>query len=764
MSEQKEHFYEFGPFRIDAVKRLLFREDEPVPLKPKAFETLLVLIEHSGQVLDKEVLMKRLWPDSFVEEANLSVNISTLRKALGESPHEHRYIVTVPGRGYGFVADVRERCEEETELIVRERTTSEIIIEEDTEALDEAAHAQASSASIINGSAPHAAIATLPQSTLSPGAAAIEHPAGKPKLRNRSVLLALAAFVVAGAAVGFLVYRLNVQKNPAAPFERVRLIRLTTTGKATSAAISPDGRFVAFAVSDAGQQSLWIRQVATTSNVQIITPSEVGYFGLTFSRDGDYIYYVRSESGGPGLLYRVPVLGGASIKLADDVDSPVTLSPDGKQLAFLRGYPDHGETALVLSNADGGGEQRLASFKGNPNFFIVGKGPAWSPDGKIIVCSAKSIDDRGEYHQLLEVQAQGGAIKPIASRRWQQIGHAVWLRDGRNLIITASDEASLLSQQIWRVSYPGGEAQKISNDLDDYRDVSLTADSKTLITVQSDQQANIWVVPDAADAEARATPITSSNYDGVQGLAWTPDGKIIYTAQAGGNQNLWIANQDGSDQKQLTMGASNNRSPSLSPDGSLIVFVSDRAGARHLWRMRTDGSQLTQLTSGLDDDNPSFSPDGQWVVYKSYTFGNPNLLRVPVGGGEPVRLTDRISTKPAVSPVDGMIACFYRDPALSPNKLALIPFEGGRPIKTLDVPFSTAMLRWSRDGQSLTYINTLSGVSNIWSQPLDGSPPKQLTDFKKERIFWFDWSRDGKALACARGSIIRDVVMIADLE
>ncbi|MGB7924499.1 MAG: DPP IV N-terminal domain-containing protein [Pyrinomonadaceae bacterium] len=748
MSEQKEHFYEFGPFRIDAVKRRLFREDEPVPLKPKAFDTLLVLIEHSGKVVDKEDLMKRLWPDSFVEEANLSVNISTLRKALGESPQEHRYIVTVPGRGYGFVANVTERWDEEAELIVRQRTSAEIIIEEETDAPDEAALAQGLIFDASGRSASN-----------------LQRPAAKLRLNRRSARLALLAalIVVAGLALAFLAYRLNSRKHSTTPFERVKLNRLTTTGKAINADISPDGKFVAFAVADAGQQSLWIRQVATTSNVQIMPPSEVGYIGLTFSRDGNYVYYVRSESAGPGILYRVPVLGGASIKLAEDVDTPVTLSPDGLRLAFMRGLPDHGETALMLTSADGGSERRLVSLKGNPNYFLAGKGPAWSPDGKRIAYAAKSIDDRGEYHYLVEVEVESGEIRPIGSRRWQQMGRAAWLADGRALLITASYEDASLAQQIWRVSYPNGEAQKITNDLNDYRNVSLTADSKTLITIQSDQQANIWVAPEPAEAD-RAIRITSGNYDGLSGLAWTPGGKIIYTAQASGNQNLWVADQDGSNPKQLTTGEGNNRLPSVAPDGRHVVFVSDRTGARHLWRMSIDGSQLTELTGGLDDDSPNFSPDGQWVVYRSYTFGNPNLLRVPVGGGSPVRLTDKISVKPAVSPVDGMIACFYRDPALSPNKLVLIPFAGGQPVKTLDLPFSTAILRWSTDGRALTYIKTRGGVSNIWRQPLDGGPPVQLTDFKSERIFWFDWSRDGQTLACARGVVTNDVVMISDIE
>lgn len=135
------HFYEFGPFRIDAQKRLLMREGEAVPLKPKAFDMLLALVQHRGQVLEKDDLMGMLWPDSDVEESNLPLHISALRKALGESPNERGYIVTVPGRGYRFVADVEELDSEGQDLIVERYTLSSIIIQEQNASPDDAIRA-----------------------------------------------------------------------------------------------------------------------------------------------------------------------------------------------------------------------------------------------------------------------------------------------------------------------------------------------------------------------------------------------------------------------------------------------------------------------------------------------------------------------------------------------------------------------------------------------------------------------------------------------
>jgi DNA-binding winged helix-turn-helix (wHTH) protein len=115
MPRQAAHFYEFGPFRLDTDERLLLRDGRPLALTPKAYETLLLLVEHSGRTLTKDELMRAIWPDTFVEEANLAHNISLLRKALGESPGEQHYIQTVPRRGYRFVAEVRRPQEESAE-------------------------------------------------------------------------------------------------------------------------------------------------------------------------------------------------------------------------------------------------------------------------------------------------------------------------------------------------------------------------------------------------------------------------------------------------------------------------------------------------------------------------------------------------------------------------------------------------------------------------------------------------------------------------
>jgi Tol biopolymer transport system component len=575
------------------------------------------------------------------------------------------------------------------------------------------------------------------------------------------------ALVLAGFAFGLYKFFIHDGSiiNTTVPFQNSKVTRLTTTGNVRVATISPDGKLVAYMLNASLRESLWLKQVATNSNVQIALPPDLQdgkaeNSGLTFSRDGNYIFLVSGQATG-GSLYRMPVFGGVAKKIIEDVDTPVTLSPDDKRLAFVRYYPIPGETSLIVANADGTGEQRLASRK-DDGFPL--EGPVWSPDGKVIACAAKNSHGGDSYVTVVGVRVEDGAEKAFTSKRWAKVGRLAWLLDGSGLVMPAMDQGSAPFNQIWHLSYPKGEARRITNDLNDYGDVSLTGDSGSLVTVLSDQHSNIWIAPNGDSA--RAAQVSSNNSDGTEGIFWAPDGKIVYTSNVSGNEDLWIMKADGSGPKQLTADAGRNFAPSVSPDGRHILFLSDRARTVNLWRMEIDGTNPRQLLTGSDGGRPSYSPDGRWIIYiGSNSSGVGTIWKVSVDGGAPVQLTDSQSGKPAVSPDGTQIACGYFDEQTG-WRIALVPFEGGKPTRMFDIPanmtYAGGIGRWTRDGRALTYIDTRGGVSNIWKLPLDGSPPQQLTDFKADRIFWFDWSHDGQRLALARGTVTSDVVMIKD--
>ena len=604
---------------------------------------------------------------------------------------------------------------------------------------------------------------TGPQEALSSGpvTGAIASPRRK---SNQWMMAGAALLVLAVIAVGlyYFIGQTQSKGKSGVPFQTTRITKLTSTGKSMGAVISPDGKYVAHFVIEAGQPSVWVRQVATSSNVQIVPPAEVSYTALTFSRDGNYIYYVRGPRGQSiRTLYQIPVLGGAAKQIVEDVDSGITFSPDGKRFAFIRGNLRDGETALMVANADGTEVQKLAA-RNQPNSFLQ---PVWSPDGKVIACAGRNLT--GGFHmEVVEVQVAGGAEKTITPQKWLAIGGLDWLPNGSGIIMSALEEKPTSGQlQIWQVSYPAGAARRITNDLNNYTGVSLSADSTAMVTVQAEANSNLWVAPNGDATRARQITSGSNSYDNA--LSWSPDGRIVYVTNTNGPPDVWIMDSDGKNQKQLTTDAGVNIFASVSPDGRYIVFDSSRNSGSlntfYVWRMNIDGSNLKQLTQGGNEFFPVCSPDGKWVLFNPLNdSGKQSLWRVSIDGGDPVRLTDYISVRPVISPDGKFIACQYHDDQpTSPVKIGIIPFEGGPPAKVLNT--QAGLYQWSSDGKTIIYTDTKGGVSNLWGQPIDGGPAKQLTSFTTDRIFAFDWSRDGKQLVCARGVQTTDVILIKDL-
>jgi Tol biopolymer transport system component len=567
-----------------------------------------------------------------------------------------------------------------------------------------------------------------------------------------SLLLAVIALISIYLLVG---RRQSQMTGPA--FQNVAISKLTSTGRALAAVISPDGKYVVHIANEAGRQGLWVRQTATSSNVPIVAPDDSTYVGLTFSRDGNYVYFVKGATGAPiRSLYQVPVLGGTPRKLIEDVDSPITFSRDGKRFAFVRHSTS--DSSLILANADGSSEQKLAAYQ-QPDVFLQVE---WSPDDKVIAAVTRKLSS-GFRNELVAVQVSDGSEKVIGSEDWLALGGFAWLADGSGLVISALDQTPGSRQlQIWQITYPGGKAKRITNDLNNYTGVSLSADSGSLVTVQADAVANLWVVPDGDASRARQITSGSGRYDQV---SLVPDGRLVCISNASGTADVWLMDADGKNTQQLTADAGVNVFPTVSPDGRFVAFNSNRGGnpaTFNIWRVDIDGSNPRQLTQGEGEYFPTCSPDGKWVVYTPLSSaGKLSLWKVPIDGGDPIQINQRLSIKPVVSP-DGKWIAFQTggDQPASGPKLGIVPFDGSQPLKLLDIKF--IQYRWSADGKAILYLDNKEGVSNVWSQAVDGGAPKQLTKFAADQIFSFDWSRDGKIMACSRGVVTTDVVLIKD--
>jgi Tol biopolymer transport system component len=324
------------------------------------------------------------------------------------------------------------------------------------------------------------------------------------------------------------------------------------------------------------------------------------------------------------------------------------------------------------------------------------------------------------------------------------------------------------SRQIWIVQRPKGNARRLTNDLGQYsiEDVSLTADSRTLVVVQDDIYSHIWV---AGAGMPHQVSSGAGRHDGVAGLDWTSQNEIVYAAaplRAAGE--LWIMDSNGSRARPLTANGAENQYPAVSPDGHSVVFSSTASGNSNLWAVNTDGSGLKRLTSGNWEMSPSVSPDGKWIMYASAPSGNTEIQRIGWSESEPKSVVTEPSFLPRISPNGKFVAYLLEEGESAQYLIRLIPFEGGNVIQTFRLPilsfsdFFTTPVQWAPDGKALTYVKTVSGVSNIWSQSLDRTAPKQITQYNSDQIFWFAWSRDGKRLALARGNTVGDAILLQD--
>lgn len=571
----------------------------------------------------------------------------------------------------------------------------------------------------------------------------------------------LLVFAVATLGLLYLlVWNKQSQSKSAPAFQTTKITRLTNTGKSIGAVISPDGKYVAHIALDEGKQTLLVRQTATSGNVTVVAPDEPFINDLTFSPDSNFIYFSQRKKEVPiRILYKVPSLGGTPpTKVLEDVDSAISFSPDGKRFAFIRNYPDKGESGLLLVNEDGSNEQRVA-LHSRGNFFLA---TAWSPDGKVLAATTRKTDD-GVRVELLGVQLSDGSEQTIGTQKWATIRSLAWLADGSGLMLSGVERGPGASKyQLFQISYPEGKARRLTDGLTHYAGVSLTKDSSSLVSLQANAISQLWLAPNGEAGKAKQITSGSINYSY---LSWTADAKLVCMSDESGTFDIWIMDGEGKNKKQLTSNAGVNAYPSVAADGSYIVFNSNRGNDPNVfqvWRMNLDGSNAKQLTQGTSAFYPTISPDGKWVVYAAISeSGKPNLWKTPIEGGDAVQLTTNISLWPKISPDGKFIACQYHDE--QPNslpKVAILPMEGGLPIKSFNIP--QAQFEWASDGKGIFYVDNKGGVSNIWLQPIATGAPKQLTQFQADSIFSYAWSRDGKQLICSRGNETTDVILIKD--
>ena len=561
-----------------------------------------------------------------------------------------------------------------------------------------------------------------------------------------SVITCLVIIATVGA---FVIRNVGVIKT-AGSFENAIAKTISTTHEVGGvAAISPDGKALAFL----SQESLLLTPTDGSGvATQLLSHLEGRVLGLVFSSDGQSLFFTRVEEG-DGVLYRLSIYGGSPIKVLQRVDSRVSFSPDWQQLAFIRSYPSEGETAVIVANVDGTGEKRLALRKGVATFS--GFGLSWSPDGKRIA----AIVDGGTANEsgLVQIDVSSGAESSINTPTdWPRFRDIEWLSDG-SVVVVVTEGGSTATTQIWQLVPPAWTPKKITDNNTTYEGISVAKSAGALLAVERRTTSDLWISSVAGDLEP--VQLTRTDTSGQGGVAWMQDGSFVYHMRNQGNDELWRMNPDGSNPRNLTPDSHGNFYPSATADGRYVVFMSRRTGALHVWRHENETGRQTQLTGGADDQFPRVTADGKWIYYVSWDTGVGRVCRVSLNGGQTQQVVNEVSGYPDISP-DGKLLAYVGYDHEAPIRRIVSPADASVKYSFHGGPARFLLAHWSRASDALLYLDQKDGAWNVWTQPLTGEPPAQLTHFNDGRIYFFDLSPDGKQLVLSRGSETRALVLI----
>jgi Tol biopolymer transport system component len=567
-----------------------------------------------------------------------------------------------------------------------------------------------------------------------------------------------AAVVVALAAAWLWRWTSTRQDGPA---QQVSIQRVTDTGIVTDAVTSPDGKYLAFVESNAGKQGLYLRQMNGSRPIELVPPAAVGFWGIAFAPDGESIYYaVKSPAAASGGVYRIPVLGGAARLLLTDLESSVTFSPDGSQIAFYRIELSQGASSIVIANADGSGQHVLATKRPPefyaPSFFTAA---SWSPDGKRIAACVRNSESRDA--RLITVHVATGTESAFPDRFGSATATA-WMPDASGILFVAIPKGAVTSGNgghIYLQPLPSGSPRRITSDVVEYRNVSVARDGRSAISVGYDAGGRLSAVPYEGGGERL---FGGTRYDGGSGLTWAgSNDRVIFTRVVQTQTSLWSAAADGSDARQITTeGAA--VWPAVSPDGHTVVFFGERGGEIGIWRS-DDGASPRLITKIADASSIAFGPD-RTIYFTSTAKGPPATYRLNVDGGEPA-LVAPLFQRAAISHDGTRLAGVFRENARAPLTLAVLDTKTGAPLKMFtdfNPASGSGSIAWTVDDKALLY--TTAERTNIWRRNVESGREERLTNYSDLAVIRFALSPDGRTLVLFRGGMSRDAFLISPLQ
>lgn len=721
MSAENDKVYEFGPFALDTASLALYRNGELIPLAPKSTELLTFLLERQGEVVSKQEIFDHVWADTFVEDGVLTQNIYSIRKALGTMENGGQFIENVPRRGYRFVAKVHFR---------RNESESGRHVEK-------------------------------------------EQGDARPD-RNSAIswkLIAAFALVLAVATGGYLLLRRS-SATVGVP-ANLQFQKITDTGDIFFPTLSPSGDLVAYCRGSLAE-NFYVKDLRTGEERKLLADGITSFGFSQFSNDGKYIYVrTRSVIFVPADVVRIPITGGKPQLMATDVWGHFSLSPNETQMTFVRFRPNENRQAVIVKDLKSGAEKEV-STRSAPLDYYLRAFPAWSPDAtKLAVVTQRS---RFQYNDLTIIDLKLEKETSLDTGDLSDVQQAVWLAGGNELAVSARIKKNF---QLWKIPFPNGEITPITNDLASHRFLSVTADRKKLLTMEVVYYSNIWTAnSDDLNAQAQLTFGTSRN-DGYFGIDWVDNENMIYTTN-NGVENEWnLLLTNGAEPQQLTQAKVDERNdfPQTTPDSQYVFFNSNRNGAFNIWRSRIDGSEPEQITFGESGQQfyPQISPDGEWLYFIKKLERSSAVWRRSLTTGVEEELTsERYSPAEflSMSP-DGKYLAFHNltagadldasDPIFRVGVLGTDDKQVR--IYKLKVAPGRIHVYWTPDSKAFVYDSFTTAGTELWRHPIDeNGVPEVMFALPKARLFFVDWSKDGKKIAFSRGEQLHNALLLTNFE
>lgn len=577
------------------------------------------------------------------------------------------------------------------------------------------------------------------------------------KRRRFAIVAAILLLAIGVAAAWFLTHR-DVQ--PKNQHRGMMMTRLTHSGRVTTAAISPDGKYLVHAVREGDSQALYVKQIATGTVTKIAEAAPLSYFNLHISPDGNYAYYVAATRAEPnaGHIYQLPLLGGTPRRIAEDTEFWYSLSPDGTRVVFRRFSALTRESTITIAAVDGSGEQTLTRRK-QPEILDL---PVWTHDGNAITFIAGNLRKRDAALYRMDLATNAIALMK-AVPQFPGVDAYAWLPDGSGALVTVYEREQ--PPQIWYVPTGDTTGRKVTSEVSAYFSVTPTADASSFSAVRDSSDSNIYLLDlDKKPQSQRALTSGFGNWVGAAGVRWLNDSEVAFSSPANGFNAFYAVDIRGGAPRRfienLSMG-----SLAVSPDRTRVAFVSDKSGSLEIWTADATGENARQLTHQGGAGWPSFTPDSRSIVYLG--ADTQQVWRIPVDGKTaPVRVTHVPTNRPSVSPDGQWLLCRLRSttPGVARWRTAIVPLDGSGAPRYFDAPRGGGKptMQWHPNGRAFLFVDTIDGIANIWLQELDGGAARQLTFFESGDIFSFDLAPDAHRLVVTRGQSTRDAVLIRD--